>query len=97
MTVHVRENNASSVGIRTANNLNGHLFGIFLGDKKKSKKLRKLVMGTLESLHNHRSLNDPLILLIPLIILKTCQVLQFISLTAMTLSPNDAQIFISYH
>lgn len=27
MTVHVRENNASSVGIRTANNLNGHLFG----------------------------------------------------------------------
>ena len=47
MTVHVRENNASSVGIRTANNLDGHLFGIFLGDKKKSKKLRKLVMGTL--------------------------------------------------
>ena len=45
MTVHVRENNASSVGIRTANNLNGHLFGIFLGDKKKEQKTEKISYG----------------------------------------------------
>ena len=39
MTVHIRERkNASSVGIYTTNTLNGHLFGIFLGDKKERKK-----------------------------------------------------------
>lgn len=64
----------------------------FREQEQETEKNLRLLVTELYSLHNHRNLNNPLILLIPLIILKTCQVLHFTFLTAMTLSPNDAQI-----